>query len=282
MAGNGKDITNQRFGKLTALYPTEKRTKDGNVIWHCVCDCGNETDVSRRCLVRGNTHSCGCLAELEDLVGKTFGKLTVVKQLPLEPGKKMGRKWLCRCECGNTTELYTKTLKAGIIKSCGCSKKAENLIGRVFGKLTVLGLSDKRGPRGFRTVPLWECRCECGNITYKATDTLKNDEVSMCSECNGRYGASFAREQAGFVEGTQVSKLRSTKPSRVNKTGVRGVSYSEKTGLYSAHITFKGKKMKLGTFSNFRDAIKARFRAEEEYFETFLEEYERDQQGKIV
>ncbi len=104
----------------------------------------------------------------------------------------------------------------------------------------------------------------------------------MCNDCAGRYGASLAREHAGFVEGTQVSKLKSTKPSRVNKTGVRGVSYSEETGLYSAHITFKGNKMKLGTFKYFRDAVKARQRAEEKYFESFLEEYDRQHQLNSV
>lgn len=64
-----------------------------------------------------------------------------------------------------------------------------NLVGRRFGKLEVIGRSDKRGSRGARTVPLWECRCECGNITYKATDTLTNPELSMCNDCVGKYAA---------------------------------------------------------------------------------------------
>lgn len=40
------DITGQRFGRLTAQYSTKKRDAKGFVIWHCHCDCGNETDVS--------------------------------------------------------------------------------------------------------------------------------------------------------------------------------------------------------------------------------------------
>ena len=40
-----KDLTGQRFGRLTALYPTNRRDYKGSVIWHCRCDCGNETDV---------------------------------------------------------------------------------------------------------------------------------------------------------------------------------------------------------------------------------------------
>ena len=54
------DITNQKFRYLTALYPTTRRTENGSVIWHCRCDCGNETDVSYNELVYCNIQSCGC------------------------------------------------------------------------------------------------------------------------------------------------------------------------------------------------------------------------------
>ena len=40
------DITGQRFGRLTALYATDRRDNSGYKIWHCYCDCGNEIDVS--------------------------------------------------------------------------------------------------------------------------------------------------------------------------------------------------------------------------------------------
>lgn len=39
------DITGQRFGRLTAQYSTKKRDTKGFVIWHCRCDCGNETVI---------------------------------------------------------------------------------------------------------------------------------------------------------------------------------------------------------------------------------------------
>lgn len=55
------DITGQRFGRLTALYATKKRDKKGSIVWHCRCDCGNETDVTQDCLVYGSYRSCGCL-----------------------------------------------------------------------------------------------------------------------------------------------------------------------------------------------------------------------------
>lgn len=56
------DITNQRFGKLIALYPNEEKTiaKKRDIIWHCKCDCGEECDVSGYSLRKGLTRSCGC------------------------------------------------------------------------------------------------------------------------------------------------------------------------------------------------------------------------------
>ncbi len=36
---NKIDRTGKRYGKLIALYPTEKRAGT-NIIWHCKCDCG--------------------------------------------------------------------------------------------------------------------------------------------------------------------------------------------------------------------------------------------------
>ena len=54
------DLTGQRFGKLTALYRTDKK-RGSSYLWHCACDCGNTVDVVVSALRSGNTKSCGCL-----------------------------------------------------------------------------------------------------------------------------------------------------------------------------------------------------------------------------
>ena len=56
-----KDYSGQRFGKLIALYPTQKRSTQNRVYWHCKCDCGSELDVLITNLLSGNTSSCGCM-----------------------------------------------------------------------------------------------------------------------------------------------------------------------------------------------------------------------------
>ena len=150
----------------------------------------------------------------------------------------------------------------------------ENLIGRRFGKLEVIGRSDKRGSRGSRTVPLWECRCECGNITYKATDTLTNPDLSMCNECAGKYATEKARAKAGFVDGTQISRITSDKIIATNTSGARGVYLERKTGKWRARLRFKGKTYNFGTYANFDDAVKARKKAEQLIYGEFLDQIE--------
>jgi len=55
-----KDIIGQKFGRLIAVRPTERRHQN-SVIWDCECSCGGEKQVSARDLMRGHTKSCGCL-----------------------------------------------------------------------------------------------------------------------------------------------------------------------------------------------------------------------------
>lgn len=55
-----KDLTGQRFGRLVVIR-REGSTPQRLATWRCLCDCGSECVVSRTCLIRGNTKSCGCL-----------------------------------------------------------------------------------------------------------------------------------------------------------------------------------------------------------------------------
>ncbi|MCD7847945.1 MAG: transcriptional regulator [Oscillospiraceae bacterium] len=124
-----KDITGQRFGKLTAKYSIDRKDSSGSYYWRCVCDCGGEIDVPLRQLQAGYRKSCGCLSHppLKDFVGKRFGKLTVTEY----SGKKNGvHRWKCICDCGNEVTVSQSHLQSGQTKSCGCiqaSVYAENM-----------------------------------------------------------------------------------------------------------------------------------------------------------
>ena len=55
-----------------------------------------------------------------DLTGQRFGRLTVIKRVENDGEKVM---WLCRCDCGNETTVFSGYLRNGDTKSCGCLSK---------------------------------------------------------------------------------------------------------------------------------------------------------------
>ena len=113
------DVTGNKYGLLTVLCDSGKRTANKKVLWHCRCDCGNEIDVGKDILVKPNTiPSCGCQSKKKKMyVGFQVGRITVTKELGSN-GKK--RLWECLCTCGNIVIHTTSELNSGKVQSCGC------------------------------------------------------------------------------------------------------------------------------------------------------------------
>ncbi len=196
-----KDLTGLRFGRLTAIKPTDDRIH-GNVIWECKCDCGTTKYVSSGSLLNGGTKSCGCItrdrsqkkdlnnnsdynhtssrklavgkASFEDLTGQRFGILTCVR--PTDRRESGHIVWECVCDCGEITFMNASRLKRGRMPSCGCLRTIEDLSGLRFGKLTVI-----RHTGVLLTGPVyWECKCDCGNMIYPSSTDLKSGLVCSC------------------------------------------------------------------------------------------------------
>ena len=104
-----------------------------NKAWHCRCDCGTERVVADKNLKNGSSKSCGCLQKEAaaagckaatkeknkiNLVGKKFGRLTVIKQVGDVIGSNS--KWQCECDCGNYTVVLQNSITSGATTSCGC------------------------------------------------------------------------------------------------------------------------------------------------------------------
>ena len=60
-----RELSGQRFGRLTVIEKTEKRSEKGSVLWRCRCECGKEKLFSEDALVHGNCISCDCYRETE-------------------------------------------------------------------------------------------------------------------------------------------------------------------------------------------------------------------------
>jgi hypothetical protein len=57
-----------------------------------------------------------------DLKGQTFGRLVVLR---LRDGRDSWGQavWVCKCSCGEMTEVVSKHLRRGETKSCGCLQR---------------------------------------------------------------------------------------------------------------------------------------------------------------
>lgn len=70
---NFKDLTGEKFGRLTVKGLKEKRLsgKRYRYYWDCECDCGNTIAVRTDCLTSGDVKSCGCLKREQDKINLT-------------------------------------------------------------------------------------------------------------------------------------------------------------------------------------------------------------------
>ncbi len=67
MSQTASNLSNQQFGQLLALYPTDKRSHTRAVIWKCKClNCENETEVASIKLKSGEIKSCGCMEHVRE------------------------------------------------------------------------------------------------------------------------------------------------------------------------------------------------------------------------
>jgi len=184
-----KDLTGKIFGWLTVIKPVEDEIKFYNgkkqayAKYLCRCKCGNEVEVRGNSLTQGLTKSCGCYRvysgqnNADNLLGMQFGKLKVLSKF--SSIKNKGIIWKCQCKCGNITYVQTSSLKNGNTKSCGCDKhpKAQNLIGKKFGRLIVLDYY-KKGNTTRNT--LYLCKCSCGNIKIVSQKELLSGKTKSC------------------------------------------------------------------------------------------------------
>ena len=160
------DLIGQKFGKLTVIKRAEKKHSHG-VLWECQCECGNLHYAITNELNRGRVRSCGCLKiekgrekVKDDIIGKQFGLLTVIKRVP-DPNNPNRTKWLCLCECGNTHLAERNHLIDGHINSCGCLKR------KSLGELKIQSLLEKNNIPFIKEKTFEDCRSPITNYPLR-------------------------------------------------------------------------------------------------------------------
>lgn len=62
---------------------------------------------------------------LINLEGQRFGRLVALSKEPARSDAET--RWRCRCDCGVEKAIRTKDLRRGMVRSCGCHKRARTI-----------------------------------------------------------------------------------------------------------------------------------------------------------
>lgn len=215
---------------------------------------------------------------LENLIGKKFGRLTVIEEAT--SNIKYRRAWRCKCECGNTKDIIvtTDSLKNGRTQSCGClqreraSKSNKRYNRYEFKDDYVIGYTNKGEQFIFDKDDYDKVKNYCWMIS---------DNGYVVSQYNGktiRFHIVIMGKRDGFVidhinqkkNDNRKSNLRYATKSqnRINtKKKIKGV-YKGKKRWY-ARITVNNETIELGYYDTKEEAIFARQQAEIKYFGEF-------------
>lgn len=119
------DRVGSRFGHL--VIDSRCSEIDEETAYLCFCDCGGQKEVRYQSLRKGWTKSCGCMSHVwtaskraKNLVGLRFGLLTAVSRLAKI---RTPTRYLCTCDCGESTEVLGTELISGGTRSCGCLQR---------------------------------------------------------------------------------------------------------------------------------------------------------------
>ncbi|MDU2491193.1 MAG: AP2 domain-containing protein [Clostridium celatum] len=213
--------------------------------------------------------------EGKDLTGSGVGKLLLIKR------KRENNRtfYYCKCDCENEKWIRADKIK-GETANCGCERKYKfkDLTNKKFGMLTALEVVGSTKNNGY----LWKCKCDCGKIKNIPLSTLISGTTISC----GCYQKQKAKdnitkavkvfEEKNLINGTNIAYLNRDKVIKSNTSGVTGVTFNNKTGLWIAYITFKRKRYYLGSFKDNKDAIRARKEAEEKLHKKFLMKHKQE------
>lgn len=235
-----EDITNKKFGKLTALYINDDKTKNDKyhrTYWHCICECGNEKDIPINALKSGNSKSCGCANRIAVSKAAKERHMKDRNKYNLDGNfgigyTKYGEEFYFDLEDYDLIKDYNWFIndqKYVIANVWNGAKKYERM------HRLIMGVSDI------------------------SKDEIEVDHIHGINSRNDNRKTNL-RLATHSQNGTNKGLLLR------NTSGVTGVDFVKSQNKWRARVRYKKKEVNLGLFDNFEDAVKARKDAEEKYY----------------
>lgn len=233
----------------------------------------------------------------EDLTGKTFGRLKVIRQIEdrILPCGQHESMWLCECVCGNKTEVPGRDLKNGNIRSCGCLfrelssdrlKKHNKWLDDVFtdehGSYRV-GFTSNTNKEFYVDEEDYEKvkdYCWCEHVLKNGYHALETHDVETGKTIRMHWiimGKNYDHKNLNPLDNRKNNLRVATRKQNAQNhslrkdstSGFSGVNWVERDQVWIARISVNNKRISLGYYKNKDDAIKARLNAELKYYKEF-------------
>ena len=188
-----------------------------------------------------------------DLLGKRFGRLTVIERMP--NNKRHQAVWKCLCDCGKEVIVASGHLRSGHSQSCGCLAHER--------AADYHRTHDMKGTKLFRVYHTMKGRC-CNPTDHKYP-SYGGRGIKICSEWLSNPKSFFEWALAnGYKEGLSID--------RINNEGdycpenCRWVdSYTQANNKRNNHIyEYYGNKLTIAEWAKLLDlsysAIKSRIK----------------------
>lgn len=233
------------------------------------------------------------MAKAENLVGKRFGRLTVIRKSK-ETHKYGHAMWECDCDCGNLTVVSAKHLKGGNTTSCGCLRKelAAKKGKTLFNKRNQYKLLDDYGV-GFASNTneefyfdledynkiqgyCWSISSNGYVIAYDVENTCISMHCLICNSTNIDHKNGNKRDNrkqnlrqpnGEYSFNTYNNMNRAL--NKNNTSGTSGVYYDKNAKKWISRIGLNHKRINLGAFTTKEEAVRARKEAEEKYYKEY-------------
>lgn len=232
------------------------------------------------------------IGKVKDLTGMKFGRWTVIKRG--ENDKWRGVRWWCQCDCGNPELRLVKSSDLTCKKSLSCGCISREKISRIKKKYNEYNLDDEYGIGYTNNTDSYgrnefyfdledydKIKDYCWY--FDSDDYLRSAQVSSKNKIllhqiilpteNGYIPDHIHGKETRNDNRKCNLRIVTHSQNRMNKglistniSGVTGVGWNKQQQKWRATITKNYKRIHLGSYDNFEDAVKARKEAEEKYF----------------
>lgn len=182
------------------------------------------------------------MPKLVDMSGERYGRLTVIERGEPVVGKdgRTRTRWVCKCDCGNTTLVLRENLLSGITKSCGCLRRETSSI-----------VNMSHGLRRTRLYSIWTNMCtRCNNPNNPRYSDYGGRGICVCPEWDDDFMAFNNWAYAnGYSDDLTLDRMDND--GDYEPSNCRWVSYKEQNNNTRKNhcLTYMGKTQTVSQWS---------------------------------